>query len=77
MDPDGDTLNLDWVFNVPNGSVTVNPDQTLTYTPDSDFVGTDTFIYRVSDRIAGNDDATVTVAVSPAVTAARCWWPTL
>ena len=68
VDPDGDTLTLDWVFNVPNGSVTINPDQTLTYTPDSDFVGTDTFIYRVSDRIAGNDDATVTVTVSPAVT---------
>ena len=67
-DPDGDTLTLDWVFNVPNGSVAINPDQTLTYTPDSDFVGTDTFIYRVSDRIAGNDDATVTVTVSPAVT---------
>ena len=68
VDPDGDTLTLDWVFNVPNGSVTINPDQTLTYTPDSDFVGTDTFIYRVTDRIAGNDDATVTVTVSPAVT---------
>ena len=65
VDPDGDSLILDWVFTASNGSIEINPDQTLTYTPDSDFV---TFIYRVSDRIAGNDDATVTVAVSPAVT---------
>jgi hypothetical protein len=32
-----------------NGSVVVNPDGTYTYTPATDFVGTDMFTYTVCD----------------------------
>ena len=63
-DPDGDSLTLDYVFNVPNGSVTINPDQTLTYTPDSDFIGIDSFLYQVRDDRGEKDTATVNVTVT-------------
>jgi len=63
-DPDGDTLVLDSVFTAANGSIEVNPDQTVTYTPDSDFIGSDSFIYAVSDGKGGTDTATVTVTVT-------------
>ncbi|MEP6646544.1 MAG: Ig-like domain-containing protein [Saprospiraceae bacterium] len=33
-----------------NGTVTVNPDSTITYVPDPDFVGIDTFIYQICDN---------------------------
>ena len=29
-----------------HGTVTPNPDGTLTYTPDTSFIGTDTFTYK-------------------------------
>jgi hypothetical protein len=46
-----------------NGRVVINPDGTLTYTPDFDFVGIETFQYAVSDGNGGTDTATVTVEV--------------
>jgi hypothetical protein len=46
-----------------NGQVTVNPDQSITYTPNPGFVGTDTFSYVVSDSRGGSDTANVTVTV--------------
>ena len=47
-----------------NGTVTVNPDGTIDYTPDPDFSGTDTFTYTVCD-VAGNcSTATVMVTVN-------------
>ena len=38
-----------------HGTLTLNPDGSFTYTPDPDFVGTDTFTYTASD---GTDAAT-------------------
>ncbi|WP_458628689.1 DUF7507 domain-containing protein [Winogradskyella sp. PC D3.3] len=50
-----------------NGTVVVNSDGTYTYTPNTGFVGTDTFTYVVCDN--GNpqacDTATVTINVEP------------
>ncbi len=50
-DPDGDNLviNTTPVTAPANGIVTINPDGTITYTPDPDFVGTETFEYEVCD----------------------------
>jgi Bacterial Ig domain len=48
-----------------NGSVTNNGDGTLTYTPDPDFNGTDSFTYAVSDGNGGTVVVTVTVTVVP------------
>lgn len=59
-----------------DGAVTVNPDQTVTYTPDAGFAGTDTFEYRVSVPVAGftnpliSNSALVTVTVLPVETIA-------
>ena len=61
-DPDGDTLSVTETTTPADGTVVVNPDGTVPYTPDPGFSGTDTFDYTVSDGIA-TDTATVTVAV--------------
>ncbi|MCG9911083.1 MAG: Ig-like domain-containing protein, partial [Flavobacteriales bacterium] len=48
-----------------NGSVTVNPDGTFTYTPNLNFDGTDTFTYSLCDGGTPNlcDTATVTISI--------------
>jgi len=65
-DPDGDSLTVQSVTQPPNGSVMINPGATrVTYTPASNFTGTDSFSYIVTDREGGTDTATVTVSVHP------------
>ena len=49
-----------------HGTALVNPDQTITYTPDPGFVGTDTFTYQVIDTDGQTGTASVTVTVQPA-----------
>ena len=63
-DPDGDTLAVTAVSDPAHGSVVDNGDGTLTYTPDADWSGTDSFTYTVSDGNGGSDTATVTVTVN-------------
>ncbi len=48
-----------------NGSVVINADNTVTYTPNPEFTGVDTFTYTISDNAGGNATATVTVTVIP------------
>ncbi len=47
-----------------NGTVAINPDKTVTYTPASNYVGTDSFTYVVSDGNGGQDTGTVSVTVN-------------
>jgi gliding motility-associated-like protein len=47
-----------------NGTVVVNSDGTVTYTPDIDYIGDDTFVYQVCDNDGLCDTATVTVIVT-------------
>ncbi len=62
-DPDGDALSL-FSFTQPEyGIVTSNGDGTVTYTPNSDFNGTDNFSYTVSDGGTGKADAEVEITV--------------
>ena len=67
-DPDGDPLTVSATVGVPpsRGSTTVNPDGTVTYTPDPGFAGTDAFDYTVSDGRGGSATARVTVTVANA-----------
>jgi large repetitive protein len=48
-----------------NGSVTINPNGTYSYTPAANFNGTDSFTYRVSDGQGGTVTGTVSIVVSP------------
>lgn len=63
-DPDSDPLTVTGNTDPSNGSVTVNPDGSYTYTPDTDFSGTDSFTYDISDGNGGTDTATVTITVN-------------
>lgn len=46
-----------------NGDVAILGSQ-IRYTPDANFFGTDTFVYRAVDGLGNSDTATVTVTVS-------------
>ena len=62
-DPESDPLSVDSVTQGLNGSV-VNNGSDVTYDPDLDWYGTDTFTYTVADGNGGFDTATVTMTVS-------------
>jgi len=64
LDVDGDTLFTTAVGTAQNGTVVLNDDGTVTYTPAQGFLGTDTFTYTVSDGQGGEDVGTVTVTVA-------------
>lgn len=66
-DPDGDNLTVTTtpVSGPSNGSVTLNPDGSYTYTPNPGFEGEDSFVYTVCDDGVPPlcDDALVTITV--------------
>ncbi len=64
-DPDGDLLAISAVTQGSSGLVTVNAGGTVTYTPEANFHGADSFTYTVADGRGGTDAATVTVTVTP------------
>ena len=64
-DADGDTLSVDATFPlIANDGTVVNNGTDVTYTPDPDFFGVDTFDYRLTDGNGGQSVATVTVTVT-------------
>ncbi|MFN3646214.1 MAG: Hint domain-containing protein [Gemmobacter sp.] len=63
-DPNGDTLTVTGAT-ATNGTVTVNPDGTLIYTPNPDYNGPDTITYTVTDGNGGSATSTVAVTVNP------------
>ena len=62
-DPEGDPLTVTDTTEPANGSVVINADGTVTYTPDTGFTGTDTFDYTITDPAGNASTATVTVMV--------------
>ncbi|MEM7311740.1 MAG: Ig-like domain-containing protein [Planctomycetota bacterium] len=64
-DAEGDSLTASLQSQPANGTVTLNPNGTFTYTPDSGFNGTDSFTYVVNDGQSDSAPATVTVNVNP------------
>jgi hypothetical protein len=66
-DSDDGTIDLVSIVTQPlNGSAAVNGNNTVTYTSDPDYTGSDSFTYRVTDNDeAQSGMATVTITVNP------------
>lgn len=64
-DTEGDAITVDVVSDPSNGTVAIGAGGTITYTPDPDFSGADSFTYTISDAAGGEDTATVSVTVAP------------
>ncbi|WP_374828667.1 Ig-like domain-containing protein, partial [Brucella daejeonensis] len=64
-DADGDPLTVTDATSANGGTVTVNPDGTLNYTPPLDFTGDDVVTYTVDDGNGGTTTGTITVTVTP------------
>ncbi|MCF6354202.1 MAG: putative Ig domain-containing protein [Candidatus Polarisedimenticolaceae bacterium] len=65
VDANGDALSLSGITLIAvHGTLDINPDNTITYTPDADFNGSDTFVYTVADESGLQDSATVTITVN-------------
>lgn len=65
-DADEDELTVSVVSNVSNGTLVLEADGTLTYTPNESFVGIDTFIfiYVVNDGAVDSNTGTVTIDIT-------------
>ncbi|MBX9581355.1 MAG: cadherin-like domain-containing protein, partial [Gemmataceae bacterium] len=59
----GEPLQAVLVSNVTHGALVLREDGSFTYTPDPNFVGTDTFTYRAWDGIADSPPTTATIVV--------------
>jgi VCBS repeat-containing protein len=64
-DVDGDNLTVTDVTQGQNGTVSIGSNGEVTYTPNDDYTGNDTFEYTVSDGNGGTHTGTVTVTVNP------------
>ena len=64
-DVDSDTLTVTAVTQGTNGAVAItNSGANVSYTPNANFFGNDSFTYTVSDGHGGNDTATVSISVT-------------
>jgi len=65
-DPDQDPLTVTAVTQGAHGSVSINANNTVTYTPNSQYTGTDSFTYTIADPCGATATATVTVTIGQA-----------
>ncbi len=65
IDPEGDPLSAVLDTDVSNGTLTLNADGSLTYVPDPNFNGADSFTYHVTDGSGQSNTATVTLNITP------------
>lgn len=63
-DPDGDALDVIGASGAAHGSVEVNADNTVSYTPDANYNGPDSFDYTVFDDHGGTASASVAVTIN-------------
>jgi hypothetical protein len=59
----GDTLTVVILTDPVNGKLTADPDTSFIYTPNTDFVGTDSFTYKANDGYEDSAAATVEITV--------------
>ncbi|GAB4580006.1 MAG: hypothetical protein Fur0022_27450 [Anaerolineales bacterium] len=63
-DLEGDSLTVDAIGNPDQGGAVVNNGTNISYTPATDFIGTEVFTYTIADGNGGFDTATVTMTVT-------------
>lgn len=63
-DVENSTLSSVLVSGVSHGSLTLNGDGSLSYTPEANYVGEDSFTYKANDGLNSNV-ATVTITINP------------
>ncbi len=63
VDPQGDDFSIQGFEQPSNGTVTLTEDGLFNYVPNTGFVGTDMFTYRICDVNGNCDEATVTINV--------------
>lgn len=64
IDVDGDTLSAILVSGPANGTLTLDSVGSFSYTPNTDFVGADSFVYKANDGTADSNEAVVTLSVT-------------
>ena len=64
-DSDGDELTYSLIDGVSNGTLNLNADGSFTYNPATDYHGTDSFDYLVTDADGKTSTATATIEVNP------------
>ncbi len=70
-DAEGNPLTAGAMTQPANGSLQFNPDGSLTYLPNPNFVGLDSFIYRPNDGAAAGNDTLVVIEVADSNTAPK------
>ncbi|MFD8912674.1 FG-GAP-like repeat-containing protein [Streptomyces sp. NPDC059575] len=63
-DADGNALTASVVTGPTHGTLTLGPDGSFSYQPDSAYVGSDSFTYKATDGTDDSNVATVTIGVS-------------
>jgi len=69
-DADGDTLTISSVQDASHGTVSLDTDGNILFTPDAEYSGEATFTYTVTDGNGGESTATATVNITSANNAA-------
>ena len=64
-DPDHDTLTTTVTTDALHGTTVVESDGSVTYTPDADYNGADSFVYRVCDPSNACASGTIALTVAP------------
>jgi len=70
-DADGDPLTAILVDGPKHGELQFNDDGSFTYTPEADYFGADSFIYKASDGTDASDPVNVAIEVNPVNDAPR------
>ncbi|MGA7614707.1 MAG: Ig-like domain-containing protein [Thermoanaerobaculia bacterium] len=63
-DVDGDPLSAIQVSGPANGSLTLNPDGSFTYTPNANYNGSDSFTYKANDGSVDSNVVTVSITIN-------------
>jgi VCBS repeat-containing protein len=64
-DFESDPLTAVLVAGPAHGDLTLNPDGSFTYTPASDYNGSDSFTYKANDGVLNSNVATVSLTINP------------